>query len=115
MYVTIFDETMSPEDMGRNTVQTLEQAFALIACRAGLSYAFEPVKEGWKLVLTDVERPDCSPDPVYSTCIKMRDAKYDLLNQACDGRIKGYVALPADDFTKAHILRTANGTRVYEA
>jgi hypothetical protein len=44
-------------DVKSHTVQTLEQAFAQMR----FSYAFE--QEGWKLVITDLERPDCSPDP----------------------------------------------------
>ena len=72
---------------------TLEQAFAQIVCRCGYSYHFEPMDGGWKLVLTDVERLDRSPDPIVSQYKRREDAKRDLLTQACDGRLKGYAAL----------------------
>jgi hypothetical protein len=89
MYVVLIDGVQGDFSAKGQVVQTLEQAFAQIACHTGLSYAFEPQEHGWELVLTDVERPDQSPDPVYSTCIKPRDAQHDLMAQAVDGRIRG--------------------------
>jgi hypothetical protein len=79
VYVVLIDGIHGDFSAKGQVCQTLEQAFAKIACHAGLSYAFEPQEHGWELVLTDVERPDQSPDPVYTTCIKPRDAQHDLM------------------------------------
>jgi len=106
MYVVFAEELTDEQDVSNNTVQNLEQAFARIACRCGYDYHFEPEESGWKLVLTDVERPDCSPEPVVTTYIKPRDAKHDLMAQAVDGRLKGHIAISYDDFMKSR-LRSA--------
>src|SRR5689334_5455496 len=54
-----------------HTARTLDQAFAMIVCRCGYSYRFEAAQEqGWCLFLIDVERPERSPDPLHSSCIK---------------------------------------------
>lgn len=99
MYVVFAGEFEEQVDSAL-TAATLEQAFAQIVCRCGYSYHFESVDEGWKLVLTDVERLDCSPDPIVSHFKKREDAKRDLLAQAVDGRLKSYVALPRDLFER---------------
>lgn len=113
MYVVFVEETEDAFQGPLHVAKTLEQAFAQIACRCGYSYRFEPAQEhGWCLFLTDVERPDRSPDPIHSTCIKPRDAQYDLMNQAVDGRLKGHVALPAELYERAQILRNAQAARV---
>src|SRR5580658_2559548 len=111
MYVVLINGIQGDFSAKGQVCQTLEQAFAQIACHAGLSYAFVPQEHGWELVLTDVERPDRSPDPIYSTYIKPRDAKHDLMAQAVDGRIGGHVAIRAEDFERARIMRTGQGTR----
>lgn len=72
----------------------LPQVFAQVCCRAGLNYHFEQAQECWRLVLIDVERPDCSPEPITSTYIKRADAQRDLMLQAVDGRLRGCAALP---------------------
>ena len=95
------------------TARTLEQAFAQIACRGGYSYRFQPEDQGWQLVLTDIERPERSPDPIHSSCIKPRDAHYDLMSKAVDGRLKGHVALTAEAFHRARIMRNAQGARAH--
>ena len=88
MYLVFVEQLEGPEDP-LHTARTLEQAFAQIACRCGYSYRFEPAQEqGWCLFLIDVERPERSPDPIHSTCIKPRDAHHDLMSQAVDGRLK---------------------------
>jgi len=97
MYVVFAEELEDGGDLASRTVSTLEQAFAQIVCRCGYAYHFEQEQDGWKLVLMDVERPGCSPDPVVSAYIRPRDAKHDLLSQAVDGRLKGHVALPLED------------------
>ncbi len=68
--------------IGTNAVLPLEEAFAQIACRCGVSYHFEQEQEGWRLVFTDVERPDLSPAPVQTDYKRPRDAKHDLIAQA---------------------------------
>ena len=103
MYVVITRDFDELADIERNTVATLETAFARIVCMCGYSYQFEPTADGWRLVLTDVERLDCSPEPVLSDYKKMDDAKHDLLAQAVDGRLKGYVAVPFDAFKKRRV------------
>jgi hypothetical protein len=75
-------------------VGSLEQAFAQVCCRAGFAYHFEQEQDGWRLVLTDGERPECSPEPIQSTYIKRTDAHRDLMQQAVDGRLKGIAAIP---------------------
>jgi len=112
MYVVFVEELEGPLDP-IYTGRTLEQAFAQIVCRCGYSYRFEPAQEhGWCLFLTDVERPDRSPDPIHSSCIKPRDAQYDLMSQAVDGRLKGHVALHVDAYQRARIARVTGGTKV---
>jgi hypothetical protein len=112
MYVVFVEEMEGPQDPVC-TARTLEQAFAQIACRCGYSYRFEPAQEhGWCLFLTDVERPDRSPDPIHSTCIKPRDAQYDLMAQAVDGRLGGHVALPLEAYRRAIVMRRRQGAKV---
>lgn len=48
----------------------------------------------------DIERPECSPEPIRSTYIKRSDAHRDLMQQAVDGRLKGYAAVPLADLKK---------------
>lgn len=112
MYVVFVEELEGPQDP-LHTARTLEQAFAQIACRCGYSYRFEAAQEqGWCLFLIDVERPERSPDPIHSTCIKPRDAHHDLMTQAVDGRLKGHVALHVDAYQRARVMRNAQGARV---
>ena len=112
MYVVFVEELESNQDPV-HTARTLDQAFAQIVCRCGYSYRFEPAQEqGWCLFLIDVERPERSPEPIHSTCIKPRDAQHDLMSQAIDGRLKGHVALHGDAFLRARVMRTSQGTRV---
>lgn len=95
-----------------STARTLEQAFAQIACKCGYSYRFEAAEAGWHLVIADVERPECSPEPIFSTCIKPRDAQHDLMTQAVDGRLKGHIAVSADDFRRARVMRSGGGVKL---
>lgn len=115
MYVVFVEEAESGPGAALHTARTLEQAFSQIACRCGYNYRFEAADPdpGWRLVLTDVERPECSPEPVYSTCIKPRDAQHDLMAQAVDGRLKGYIAVPAEDYRRATVMRTPNRARLH--
>lgn len=112
MYMVFVEELEGPQDP-IHTAKTLEQAFAQIACRCGFSYRFEPADEhGWCLFLTDVERPERSPDPIHSTCIKPRDAQHDLMSQAVDGRLKGHIALHIEAYRRARVARSSNGSKV---
>ena len=106
MYVVFAEEfEVSPAKMNENVVATLDQAFARICCHCGLSYRFVAEEEGWRLELTDVERPDRNPDSIYSSYKKPRDAQHDLMTQAVDGRIRGHVAIRDDLFGRARIMQ----------
>jgi hypothetical protein len=112
MYV-VFVEELDAGQEPLHIARNLEQAFAQIACRCGYSYRFAGADQGWNLILMDVERPECSPDPIHSTCIKPRDAQHDLMSQAVDGRLKGHVALTADAYQRARVMRSTQGVRVH--
>lgn len=99
-YVVFAEELEDVADVRGHTVPTLEQAFSRIIDRCGLSHHFEREEEGWRLVLSDPEDPSRSPDPVLSTYIKPRDAHYDLMAQAVDGRLRGHIAVDATVFSK---------------
>src|SRR4051812_30405026 len=116
MYVVFAEELDSGPPNPRHSVETLEEAFARICCHCGLSYRFEPADEyGWCLFLTDVERPERSPEPIHSSYEKPRDAQHDLMTQAVDGRIRGHIAIRDDLFGRALITRTAQGVRAHVA
>jgi hypothetical protein len=112
MYVVFVEQLETGQDP-LHIVRNLEQAFAQIVCRCGYSYRFEPEEHGWLLVLMDVEEPERSPEALHSTCIKPRDAQYDLMSQAVDGRLKGHVALELEAYRRASVVRDAQGTRVH--
>lgn len=115
MYVVFLEEVETGPGAPLHTTRTLEQAFALIACHCGLSYKFETAEPepGWRLILTDVARPECSPDPVYSSCVKPRDAHAELMTRAVDGRLRGYMAVSAEDYRRATIMKTGKGARLH--
>lgn len=114
MYVVFAEELESAPPNPRNSAQTLEEAFARIACHCGLSYRFEPAGEyGWCLILTDVERPERSPKPIRSRYSRLQDAQHDLMSQAVDGRIRGHVAVPSDDYAMLMIVKNASGVRAH--
>jgi hypothetical protein len=111
VYIVFAEELENTFDIKSHTVQSLEQAFAQIACRCGLSYGFEQEQEGWRLVLTDVERPDRSPEPIHTDYNRPRDAKHDLMAQAVDGRIRGHVAVSLQQFeSKRRVASWLTGT-----
>lgn len=114
MYVVFLSRAEQRGDVPLHTARTLEQAFTQIACRCGYSYRFDAEEHGWRLVITDVEHPDESPDPIHSTCIKPRDAHHDLMTQAVDGRLKGLIAVLAAEFADARIRRTGNRTQLQD-
>jgi len=103
----------TPTTAMANTVPSLEAAFARICCHCGLSYRFVPEEEGWRLQLTDVERPDHSPEPIQSAYKRPRDAQHDLMTQAVDGRIRGHVAIRDDLFGHACIMTGRQGPRLH--
>jgi len=116
MYIVFAEELECGPPNPRNSAQTLEEAFARIACHCGLSYRFEPAGEyGWCLFLTDVERPERSPAPIRSRYKRPQDAHHDLMSQAVDGRIRGHVAIPHDAFAKLLIMKTGQGVRAHVA
>jgi hypothetical protein len=86
----------SDEGLGieQTPVERLETAFAQVCCRAGVVYHFEQIADGWRLTFIDGERPECSPEPITTTYIKRTDAQRDLMRQAVDGRLKGWLAVP---------------------
>ena len=94
MYVVVTEELDEFSDPVKGAVVTLEQAFAQVCCRAGCHYHFEQEPDGWRLVVVDGERPECSPEPLVSNYIKRSDAQRDLMQQAVDGRLKGFAAVP---------------------
>ncbi len=96
----VFADALDDDAVVERPAATLEQAFALIVCRCGYAYAFERGENGWSMILTDVENPAYSPDSITTTYEKAEAAKRDLVAQACDGRLKGYIALPLEDFKK---------------
>jgi hypothetical protein len=111
MYVAFAEELEEGADAKDHIVPTLEHAFAQIVCRCGLSYHFEQEQGGWRLVFTDVERPDLSPEPVHSDYNRPRDAKHDLIAQAVDGRIRGHVAVSLREFeSKRRVSSWLTGT-----
>jgi len=112
MYVVFLERQEERNLAPLHTARTLEQAFTQIACRCGYSYRFEAEEHGWRLVITDVENPGESPDPIHSTCIKPRDAHYDLMTKAVDGRLKGLLAVPALEFESARVTRNSNRSSV---
>ena len=115
MYVVFAEELERTPPGPGNTARTLDEAFARIFCRCGLSYRFVPEEEGWRLELTDVERPERSPEAIRSSYKRPQDAQHDLMAQAVDGRIRGHVAIPHDAFAKTLIMRTEQGTRAHVA
>jgi hypothetical protein len=115
MYVVFAEELDFGPPNPRHSAQTLEQAFARIACHCGLSYRFEPAGEyGWCLFLIDVERTDRSPPPILSRYKRPQDAPHDLMSQAVDGRIRGHVAVPNDAFARMLIMKNS-GVRAHVA
>src|ERR1700761_1737853 len=111
MYVVFAEELESGPPKAGNSARTLDEAFARICCRCGLSCRFVADEERWRLGLTDVERPDPSPEPIRSKYKRPQDAQYDLMIQAVDGRIRGHVAVPHDVFAQALIMKTDTGVR----
>lgn len=99
-YVVFVEELEDVADVRSHTVPSLEQAFAQIIDRCGLTHHFEREDQGWRLVLSDPESPARSPDPVLSSYIKPRDAHFDLMSQAVDGRLRGHIATDAAVFGK---------------
>ena len=111
MYVVFAEELDQTPPGPGNSARTLEEAFARICCRCGLSYRFVPADEGWTLELTDVERPECSPEAIQSSYKRPQDAQHDLMSQAVDGRIRGHVAICSENFQSTLIMRTVQKVR----
>jgi hypothetical protein len=115
MYVVFVEELEGPQDP-IHTAVSLEHAFAQIMSRCGYSHRFMPAEEhGWCLFLIDGERPERSPDPIHSSCIKPRDAQHDLMSQAVDGRLKGHVAMHLEAYRRVHRMQTPGAKVQLEA
>jgi len=92
----------------------LAEAFARICCRCGLSYRFVPEDEGWRLELTDVERPDHSPEPIHSSYKKEAARRPARFDDAGGGRPhSGHLGIRDDLFGRARIMRNALGTHLH--
>jgi hypothetical protein len=103
-YVVFAGELTEAAEAKGRAVETLEQAFAQIACRCGLAYHFEPSERGgWKMVLFDVQHPSHNPDPIFSTYKRVQDAQHDLMTQAVDGRLRGHIAVELGEFRRRFI------------
>jgi hypothetical protein len=115
MYIVFAEELVASPPNPGNSARTLDEAFARICCRCGLSYEFFPEEDGWRLQLTDVAQPQQSPTPIRSSYKRLQDAQHDLLSQAVDGRIRGHIAVPSDDYAKLLIMKTESGVRAHVA
>lgn len=115
MYVVFAEELDNAPATSAHMAATLDQAFARICCRCGLSYRFVPEEEEWRLELVDVERPERSPEPIRSSYKRLQDAQHDLMAQAVDGRVRGHVAIRDDLFDRTRIMRNAQRTRAHVA
>ena len=113
MYVVFAEELELMSPHSPISARTLDEAFARICCRCGLSYEFFPEDEGWRLQLTDVAQPQQSPPPIRSSYQRLQDAQHDLLSQAVDGRIRGHVAWRRDDYAKLMIMKTGDSVRAH--
>jgi hypothetical protein len=109
--VVFAEELESGPPNPRNSARTLDEAFARVCCRCGWSYQFLAERNGWRLQITDVAQPDRSPKPIRSRYKRPQDAQHDLMAQAVDGRIRGHIAVPSDDFARMLIMKTEQGDR----
>ncbi len=103
LYIVVSEEMDELDDPAQTAIP-LQQAFAQVCCRAGYLYHIEQEQSGWRLVVTDGERPECSPEPITSTYVKRADAHRDLMVQAVDGRLKGFAAVPLESLQRQKAL-----------
>jgi len=98
-YIVFAEEVIENTDLRPYRVETIEEGFQRILYRAGYSYHFLETPRGWSLMITDPAHPDRSvPRPMTTSYKRPRDARYDLIEQAVDGRIAGHVCLHEDEY-----------------
>ena len=99
-YIVFAEEVIEGMDLRPYRVESIDEGFARILNRAGYSHHFLESPRGWSLVITDnSSAPQRSVPPPMTTSYKRpRDARYDLLEQAVDGRINGHVCIHEDEY-----------------
>jgi hypothetical protein len=98
-YIVFAEEVIETMDMRPYRVETLEEGFQRIIHRSGYSYHFLESPRGWSLLITDPQHPERSvPRPMTTSYKRPRDARYDLIEQAVDGRICGHVCMHEDEY-----------------
>lgn len=100
-YIVFAEEVHEGMDLRPYRVETIDEGFARIVHRMGFSYHFLESPRGWTLMITDPAHPERSiPCPMTTSYKRPRDARYDLLEQAVDGRIGGHVCVHEDEYWK---------------
>ena len=98
-YIVFAEEVIEGMDIRPYRVQTIDEGFARIMFRMGYSYHFLESPRGWTLMITDPAKPERSvPRPMTTSYKRPRDARYDLIEQAVDGRINGHVCIHEDEY-----------------
>ena len=98
-YIVFAEEVIEGMDLRPYRVETVDEGFARIMHRMGYSYHFLESPRGWTLMITDPAKPQRSvPRPMTTSYKRPRDARYDLLEQAVDGRINGNVCIHEDEY-----------------
>jgi hypothetical protein len=118
-YIVFAEEVIEGMDIRPYRVETIDEGFARIMFRMGYSYHFLESPRGWTLMITDPavtdsRAPDSTgpdsngldsnrlqrsvPRPMTTSYKRPRDARYDLIEQAVDGRINGHVCIHEDEY-----------------
>lgn len=98
-YIVFAEEVIEGMDLRPYRVETVDEGFARIMHRTGYSYHFLESPRGWTLMITDPAHPERGiPRPMTTSYKRPRDARYDLLEQAVDGRINGHVCIHEDEY-----------------
>ena len=98
-YIVFAEEVVEGMDMRPYRVETIDEGFARILHRMDYSYHFLESPRGWTLMITDPAGLHSGvPRPMTTSYKRPRDARYDLIEQAVDGRINGHLCLHEDEF-----------------
>ena len=102
-YIVFAEEVIEGMDMRPYRVESIDEGFARILNRAGYSYHFLESPRGTLMITApaaaDSNEPRGSvPRPMTTSYKRPRDARYDLIEQAVDGRINGHLCLHEDEF-----------------
>lgn len=103
-YIVFAEEVIEGMDIRPYRVETIDEGFARILFRMGYSYHFLESPRGWTLMITGpaVTEPNgpqrSMPRPMTTSYKRPRDARYDLIEQAVDGRINGHVCIREDEY-----------------